>query len=211
MVSNQVILSSIWYLASCTDFSGKSLKLARAVVRNYIWSGKRDSRARARVKWSTTVLLIVRGGVKILDPEWQASALLVKLLIRGLAVGYEPWKVLVRYRVSQTKQSRRGKWPAHANWIMNDAHLVQQGSTMWQGVMKAWGTIQAGLEQHDPQTWSEIARQPLYGNKFLTSETGIQWGTEFRTNMRWWAENDFRTLQDIAREDGEGWRTFTEL
>ena len=211
MVSNQVVLSSIWYLASCTDFSGKSLKLARAAVRNYIWSGKRDSRARARVRWNTAVLPIVRGGVKILDPEWQASALLVKLLIRGMAVGYEPWKSLVRHRVSQTKQSRHGRWPAHANWIMNNAHLVQQGSTMWQGVMKAWGTIQAGLEQQDPQSWSEIARQPLYGNRFLTSETGIQWGTEFRTNMRWWAEKEFRTLQDITREDGEGWRTFSEL
>ena len=211
MVSNQVVLSSIWYLASCTDLSGKSLKLARAAVRNYIWSGKRDARARARVKWSTAVLPIVRGGVKILDPEWQASALLVKLLIRGLAVGYEPWKTLVRYRVSQTRQSRRGRWPAHANWIMNAAHLVQQGSPMWQGVMRAWSTIQSGLEQQDPQSWSEIARQPLYGNRFLTSEKGIQWGTEFRTNMRWWSEKDFRTLQDIAREEGNGWRTFAEL
>jgi hypothetical protein len=105
LVSNQVVLSSIWYLASCTDLSGKALKLARAAVRNYVWSGKRDTRARARVKWSTAVLPIVRGGVKILDPKWQASALLVKLLIRGLSVGYEPWKTLVRYRVAQTKQS----------------------------------------------------------------------------------------------------------
>ena len=134
MVNNQVVLASIWYLASCTDFSGKSLKLVRAAVRNYMWSGKLDARARARVKWTTAVLPIVRGGVKILDPEWQTSALLVKQLIRGMSVGYEPWKALVRHRVAQTKQSRRGRWPAHANWMMNSAHLVQQGSNMWQGV-----------------------------------------------------------------------------
>ena len=211
MVSNQVILASIWYLASCTDFSGKSLKLARAAVRNYIWSGKLDSRARARVKWSTAVLPIVRGGVKILDPEWQASALLVKLLIRGMSVGYEPWKTLIRYRVAQTKQSRRGRWPAHANWMMNAAHLVQQGSTMWQGVMKAWSTIQSGIEQQDPQSWSEIIRQPIFGNRFLTNEKGVQWGTEVRSNMRWWSEKHVRTLQDISRPDGWGWSTFTEL
>ena len=42
MVANQVILSSIWYFALCTDFSGKALKLARATVRNYIWSGKQN-------------------------------------------------------------------------------------------------------------------------------------------------------------------------
>lgn len=147
MVSNQVVFSSIWYLASYTEFFGKSLKLARAIVRNYMWSGKRESRARARVKWTTAILPIVRGGVKILDPEWQTSALLVKLLIRRLSIGYEPWIALVRHRVAQTKQSRRGRWPAHDNWIMNSPNLVKQGSTMWQGVTRAWSTIQAGLEQ----------------------------------------------------------------
>ena len=211
MVSNQVVLSSIWYLASCTDLSGNALKLARAAVRNYMWSGKRDVRARARVKWSTTVLPIVRGGVKILDPEWQTSALLVKLLIRGMSVGYEPWKVLVRHRVAQTKQSRQGRWPAHANWIMNSAHLVKQGSAMWQGVMKAWSTIQSGLEQQDPTSWSEIVRQPLFGNRFLTNERGVQWGTELGSNMRWWSEKEVNTLQDIAKPDGYGWKTFEEL
>lgn len=119
MISNQVILSSIWYLASCTDFTGKALKTAKATVRNYIWSGKRESCATATVKWDTTVLPIVQGGVKILDPQWQASTLLVKQLIRGVSSGYEPWKVLVRYRINQTRQSRRGRWPAHPNWMMN--------------------------------------------------------------------------------------------
>ena len=37
MVSNQVILSSIWYFASCTDFSNQALKLVQATLRNYIW------------------------------------------------------------------------------------------------------------------------------------------------------------------------------
>lgn len=108
MISNQVILSSIWYLASCTDLSSKALKLARALVRNYVWSGQRESNSRARLKWDTSVLPVVRGGIKILDLQWQISALLVKLLIRGLSVGYEPWKALVRYRVAQTVSPKRG-------------------------------------------------------------------------------------------------------
>ena len=141
MVSNQVVLSSIWYFASCTKLSGKALKLAKATVRKYMWSGKKVSRARTRMKWDTTVLPIVRGGVKILDLQWQASTLLVKLLKRGLMVEYESWKVLVHFQVLQTKQLRRGKWPAHANWMMNGHNLVKQGSSMWQGVMKAWNTL----------------------------------------------------------------------
>lgn len=211
MVANQVILSSVWYLASCTDFSGQALKLARATVRNYIWSGKYESRARARVKWATVVLPIVRGGIKVLDPQWQAAALLVKLLMRGMSVGYKPWKALVRHRVAQTKQSRNRAWPAHENWIMNSHKLVKHGSSMWQGVLKAWSTIQSGLEQQDPSSWSEIVRQPLYGNRFLTNEVGVKWGTDPKTNMRWWSEREFRSLKDIMRPDGQGWKTFPEL
>ena len=69
MVANQVILSSIWYFASCMTFSNKALNLVRATVRNYMWSGKKEVGARARVKWATAVLPIVRGGVKIMDPN----------------------------------------------------------------------------------------------------------------------------------------------
>ena len=36
MIANQVILSSIWYIASCTDLSRYALKLTRATARNYI-------------------------------------------------------------------------------------------------------------------------------------------------------------------------------
>ena len=194
MVSNQVILSSIWYLASCTDLTGQALKIAKATVRNYIWSGKKVSCARARVKWDTAVLPIVRGGIKILDPQWQASALLIKLLLRGLSVGYEPWKALVRYRVAQTKQSRRGTWPAHANWIMNSRNIAKHGSTMWQAVMRVWQTVQSGLEQQDPKSWAEIIRQPLFGNRLLTDDLGIQWGTEARSNLVRWLEKGLRSL-----------------
>ena len=73
------------------------------------------------------------------------------------------------------------------------------------------GTIQSGLEQQDPTTWSEIIRQPLFGNHLLTSEAGIQWGTEVRSNMRWWSERGFRQLKDIVKEDEQGWKSFTEL
>lgn len=193
------------------DFSNQAFNLVRATVRNYIWSGKRESNTRARVKWATAVLPIVRGGVKILDPQWQTSALLVKLLIRGMSVGYEPWKTLVRHRVAQTKQSRQGKWVANANWIMNNRKIVKQGSTMWQGIMRAWNSIQSGVEQQAPTTWSEIMRQPLYGNKLLTNEMGIQWGTESRSSMIRWPEKGLRALKDIAKREEQGWKAFQEL
>jgi hypothetical protein len=66
MIVNQVVLSSLWYLASCTELSGKALKLAKTMVRNYMWSGQREAGTRAPVKWDTAVLPIVRGASKFL-------------------------------------------------------------------------------------------------------------------------------------------------
>ena len=130
--------------------------------------------------------------------------------MRGLSVGYEPWKSLVRHKVAQTPHFHRGKWPPHSNWILNDRNLVKHGSSMWQGIMKAWCSIQSGLEQQDPTTCNEIARQPLFGNRFLTNEQGLQWGTESKTNLKFWADKNIQTIKDMVREDGQGWRPFAE-
>ena len=81
---------------------------------------------------------------------------------------------------------------------------------MWQGVIKAWQTIQSSIEQQDPSTWDEITRQPLFGNRFLTNEQGIQWGTEAKTNMKYWADQRIQTIKDIVQEDGRGWIPFAE-
>lgn len=76
--------------------------------------------------------------------------------------------------------------------------------------MKAWHTIQSGLEQQDPSSWAEIARQPIFGNRFLTNEIGSQWGTEPKSSMIMWMEKGVKSLTDIARADGRGWLTFAQ-
>jgi hypothetical protein len=34
----------------------------------------------------------IKGGLGLIDPNTQSKALLVKLLIKGLSLGVEPWK-----------------------------------------------------------------------------------------------------------------------
>jgi hypothetical protein len=94
---------------------------------------------------------------------------------------------------------------------MNSRNLVKQGSSMWQGVLKAWSTVQTGLEQQDPSSWDEITRQPLFGNRLLTDEMGIQWGTGTKTTLKFWAERNIWTIRDLIKEDGQGWRPLPEL
>ena len=44
----------------------------------------------------------------------------------------------------------------------------------------------------------------------LTNEVGIQWGTEANTTMGWWPGRNLRSLKDIIRPDGHGWKIFEE-
>ena len=92
---------------------------------------------------------------------------------------------------------------------MNSKNVVRQGSSLWQGI-NAWSSIQSGIEQQDPTSWDEISRQPLCGNRFLTNDMGIQWGTELKSDFKFWLEKGVRTIKDIAREYGTGWRTYAE-
>ena len=70
--------------------------------------------------------------------------------------------------------------------------------------------LQSRIEQQDPSSWDEIVRQPIFGNRMLTNEAGVQWGTESTTSMRWWPYRNIRSLQDIIRLDGHGWKIFEE-
>jgi hypothetical protein len=53
LVANQVLLSSLWYLASCWNPNPKMCNQIRGVVRNFIWGGK-ASNTRAKVKWDSS-------------------------------------------------------------------------------------------------------------------------------------------------------------
>lgn len=59
LISNQVILASLWYLASCSDISGKTFRKAKALVRNFLWANKvegQTTHAKIRVELSNSTL-----------------------------------------------------------------------------------------------------------------------------------------------------------
>jgi hypothetical protein len=100
LVANQVLLASMWYIAACWNPNPRMTTQIRRVVRNFIW-GSKDAPARAKVKWDTLTLSTTQGGLGIIDPKAQSKAFLAKLLIKGLALGREPWKELIRHKADQ--------------------------------------------------------------------------------------------------------------
>ncbi len=55
LVANQVLLSSMWYLAACWNPNPRMCNQIRGVVRTFIWGGK-ASNTRAKVKWDSLTL-----------------------------------------------------------------------------------------------------------------------------------------------------------
>ena len=90
VVANQVLLAKMWYITSCWIFSSSCISQVQRLIRNFLWSGRDGSPARAKVAWSAIVLPIEQGGLGIVDPACQSRALLGKFVVRGLLPGPEP-------------------------------------------------------------------------------------------------------------------------
>ena len=56
---------------------------------------KNDEQARTKVRWDTAILLVTKGGVKILEPKIQAKAMLAKMVFRGCTPNKGPGKSLL--------------------------------------------------------------------------------------------------------------------
>ena len=92
IVVNQVLLSTMWYVASCWIFVKSAIGKIQRLIRNFLWSGGDGSFARAKAAWSTQILPNAKGGLGLIDPETQSISLLGKLMVRGLLPGNELWK-----------------------------------------------------------------------------------------------------------------------
>lgn len=211
LVSNQVIAASIWYLASCLDISNTAVKQVRAMLRNYIWGGRTAGQPRAKVAWQQAILPLDKGGLKILDPGLQASALLVKLLVRGLTPGWEPWKDFILHRVEGCQQSKGGQWHKNSQWLMTADKLVNQNSAFWMGTWQSWKGIRQGIKQNPPQHWAEIVRQPLFGNNLIRDRQGYMLGMAKRGKLRNWAQKGIVKTLDVWYDRARTWRSARDL
>jgi hypothetical protein len=159
LVANQVLLASMWYLAACWNPNPRMCAQVRGVVRNFIW-GEKDAPAHAKVKWDTIALPTAQRGLGIINPKTQSEALLAKLLIRGLALGEEPWKELIRHKADQIKLPVQGKGPnTHdINWLFAAPKLKRIHYYMWKSIVEAWLKVRPSLTKADPTNTAETFR-----------------------------------------------------
>lgn len=210
LIANQVILASLWYLALTADIGLSTLKIAHSLVRNYLWSGRREGRTRARVAWDAAIAPLAHGGIKIIDLVAQTQALLVKFMIRGLQEGPGAWRALLQHRVNTITPAGAAKWPPGPNWLMTGVCIKLAGSNLWGAVWKAWCNTRTGITQVEPSSLQEILRQPLFGNPWIQSN-GIPMGLEPGSRFSNWAAKGIRYIKHIWNNEENEWHSALEL
>ena len=110
VVANHVLLATMWYIASSWMFSKSCIGQIRRLVRNFLWAGEDRDYVRVKVAWTTITTPKHHRGLGIIDPVDQTMALLVKLLVRGLLPGHDPWKLMLAQRLYTCSPHKGGSW-----------------------------------------------------------------------------------------------------
>ena len=207
VVSNQVLLATMWYITSCWIFSSSCISQVQRLIRNFLWSGGDGRPARAKVSWSVISLPTACGGLGIVDPACQSRALLGKLIVRGLMPGEEPWKELLLYRIQRCTPTTGGPWQPETRWIFTEMRRVgitrRCEDRFACCILRTWEMLRPALVQVPPCCSEERLRQPLVWNPQIRTDRGHMVGT--RQHVSWGALE-----MGPARRLGE-WLEFRQL
>ncbi|MCO5591619.1 hypothetical protein L7F22_045608 [Adiantum nelumboides] len=103
-----------------------------------------------------------------------SRALLTKLIVRGLFLGNEPWKLLLQSdlaTVTPTYGVRDGHiWTPGMRFLFTDAPVRRDGvSHFMRSLLQIWNSMRKGLIRRSPRCREEIERQPLIWNSYVYS------------------------------------------
>ena len=84
LVANQVILATIWYIASTMLFARSCILQVQRLIRNYIWGGKIGQNKRPKVAWAILIAPRQNGGLGLVDPESECKDMFSKFVCRDL-------------------------------------------------------------------------------------------------------------------------------
>ena len=182
VVVNHILLATMWHSVACWMLDKACIKNIKAMVRGFLWSGRDNEMASAKVAWGCLVKTKNEGGLGLVDPVQQSKALLGKLLVRSLQPGPELWKVLLRNRVDLWCPKNGGPWQANTWWLFSPALKLKEPASMEdrvvRAIMKAWSSLREGLVLMQPKTLDEQLRQPLFWNPRIRSEDGKMLGQQ---------------------------------
>ncbi len=114
------------------------------------------------------------GGLGIIDPKAQLEALLAKLLVKGLSLGCEPWKEILRHRADQVHLLVHGKGPRNKdiNWLFVAPKFQKMTFSFWKNILGSWLNVKANFTKIEPTSQAKVLKQLIFSNPLVTNSTG---------------------------------------
>lgn len=110
------------------------------------------SQVRAEVCWITSNLHVALDNIKLLHLLIQTLALLTKMMVRGLLLGYAPWETLLRSRVLSFQQRRAGTRPP---LMLFSLRPISSCLGVW-----TIGKQRCGFGEHRAKAFAWLSQQP---------------------------------------------------
>jgi hypothetical protein len=153
------------------------------------------------------------GGLGIINPKAQSEALLAKLLVRGLALGGEPWKENLRHRADQVHLPMHGKGPSipDINWFFTAPKLKKLKCSFWKSIFGSWLNVRVGLTKSEFASHAEVLRQPIFSNPLILNTTGHPLGMSGCNEGRTIANSGCTRIKNLWDQEGRAWKSLQAL
>ena len=183
----------MWYFIGVWAGSKNAIKQIQALLRNYLWSGRKH-RARARVAWGTCTKKLRDGRLSLIDPQVALDCLMGKRLIKACELGNSNLLTFLRYRLSRYKLEKEGNWTPDSTWFMSYSHKSAPGSKIWNKAGSAWRKLYRYATWIKLVSFEEISNSGLWFNADLGNQIRPALGRERATELH---KSGLRTINAV--------------
>ncbi|GBG62384.1 hypothetical protein CBR_g30338 [Chara braunii] len=221
---NNVVFALLWYRSAIWAPSKEAVRALKRQVAVLLWRG--DSRLPNvinRVAWSAVIQPKEKGGLEILDPIIQITALTIQWIRRLIFTPLLPWRAMALEQIARLAPQevdplswledrfctipRYSKTHGESDRRMARTDLTKDD--FWVKALRAWPQLPLP-DKGSPDRWEEVARQPLFGNMCVTDSNGRVYCS---STAAWncWARRGVTRIWDIWDSDERKWKTAQQL
>ncbi|GBG87006.1 hypothetical protein CBR_g44460 [Chara braunii] len=207
----------LWYVATVRRLSPPMLKTLKGVARKFIWkpAGEAGEGYICKVVWDTLCRPRSEGGLSLLDPAAQNTALLAKWVVRvAEAEDGKDWVMLAKTLLSREWGLRRPEdvWVA----LMSETYARRRPkSQLWKEILQAWKKCRPTLNR-PPISKEEVRHQHLFENPRI-KEPGGGWFSlkrqpgNFGQSWLQKAQKGVTKVGDLWDDCRNQWKSLTQL
>ncbi|GBG78681.1 hypothetical protein CBR_g27904 [Chara braunii] len=210
IIANNAVSSTLWYVAPLSAPDNGALREYKSAIRRYMW--KNDPYAPQliyRVRWEKLIQPRALGGLGMLDPHLEATALQMRIVIWLLFEKDDAlWKINTLASMAQALKMDQ------ADVEMALLHpQLQRGlakGAMWSPILEKWR--KHSLQQLPPKTVDQILGQSLFGNSLICKQgRPFAWQNEPAAFGRQWLACGVSRIADLWDEEAHNWRTEIQM